>query len=204
MNDHSIVDCTNLISAFLLRLQMKSPFFGALAMFGLFIPTTTISSAATDGRDIFFNPEFLMSLPSPQQDGVLLHEILHAALLHPLRLREREPQLWNIAADIVVNGMILRQRGSELPPGGLRNKQLEDLSVEEVYELLRATGADRSQLADLDLLAMNGDLAKCSIVGTCVPARNRSQALTAYWRQALQQATAIVTTQSGKLPIGID
>ncbi len=203
MNDHSTVDCANLISASLLRLRMKSPFFGTLAMFVLFIPTTTISSAATDGRDIFFNPEFLMSLPSQQQDGVLLHEILHAALLHPLRLREREPQLWNIAADIVVNGMILRQRGFELPPGGLRDEQLEHLSVEEVYELLRAAGADRFQLADLDLLAMDaGDLAKCSIVETCVPARNRSQALTAYWRQALQQATAIATTQSGKLPIG--
>lgn len=201
MNDHSTVDCANLISASLLRLRMKSPFFGTLAMFGLFIPITTISSAATDGRDIFFNPEFLMSLPSQQQDGVLLHEILHAALLHPLRLREREPQLWNIAADIVVNGMILRQRGFELPPGGLRDEQLEHLSVEEVYELLRATGSDRFQLADLDLLAMNG-LAKCSIVGTCAPQPNRSQALTAYWRQALQQATAIATTQSGKLPIG--
>ena len=206
MNDHSTVDCANLISASLLRLRMKSPFFGTLAMFGLFIPSTTISSAATDGRDIFYNPEFLMSLPSQQQDGVILHEILHAALLHPLRLREREPQLWNIAADIVVNGMILRQRGLELPPGGLRDEQLEHFSVEEVYELLRATGADRFPLADLDLLAVNaGNLAKCSIVGTCdLIERNRSQALTAYWRQALQQATAIATNQSGKLPLGID
>jgi predicted metal-dependent peptidase len=207
------VDFANLISASLLRLRMKSPFFGTLAMFARFVSCTTIPAAATDGRDIFFNPEFLKSLPSKQQDGLLLHEILHAALLHPLRLGEREPELWNIAADIIVNGMILRQSGFELPPGGLRDEKIEHLSVEEVYELLRSsrsvdpstTGANRYQLADLDLLAPDsGDPSTGAAAGTNKQRIDR-EALTAHWRQALQQATTIArTTQWGKLPIGID
>ena len=204
MNDRPLtVEFANLISAALLRLRMKSPFFGTLAMFARFVPSTTIPSAATDGRDIFFNPEFLKSLPAEQQDGLILHEILHAALLHPLRLREREPELWNIAADIIVNGMILHQSGFELPPGGLRDEKLEHFSAEEVYELLRATGASRPQLAELDLLGMN---AQDAVDGTGQRLeRNHREVLTAHWRQAIQQATAIDRgTQQGKLSSRID
>ncbi len=209
MNDHSAtIEFTNLVSASLLRLRMKSPFFGTIAMFARFVPSTAIPAAATDGRDVFFNPEFLKALPTEQQDGLLLHEILHAALLHPSRLREREPELWNIAADIVVNGMILNQSGFQLPPGGLRDQKLEHLSVEEVYELLSATGINRFRLADLDLLPMQADVfAKCSVAGTCERIeRSQREILTAHWQQAIRQATATASgnTMWGKLSVKID
>ncbi len=210
------VDFAHSISASLLRLRMKSPFFATLAMFARFVPRMNIPTAATDGRDIFVNPEFLKSLPSKQLDGLLLHEILHAALLHSSRLREREPELWNIAADIVVNGMIMRESGFELPPGGLRDEQLECLSVEEVYELLRPAGANRFQLAHLDLLPIDANDQLRSLGRSGSPTMTHTHAddslackrrdqLTAHWQQALRQATAIArATPSGKLPIGID
>ena len=125
-----------IISASLLRLRMRSPFFATLALFARFIPTQTIPSAATDGKDIFYNPDFLLSLPSSQQDGLILHEVLHAALLHVLRRGVRDKQTWNIAADIVVNGIICQQGYFKLPEGGIRDTKLEHLSVEEIYELL--------------------------------------------------------------------
>jgi predicted metal-dependent peptidase len=215
MNDcPPTIDSAKLISASLLRLRMKSPFFGTLAMFVRFIPSTNIAAAATDGKDVFFNPNFLKSLPNEQQDGLLLHEILHAALLHPLRLRERDPQQWNIAADIVVNGMILRQTGFELPQGGLRDEKLEHLSVEEVYELLPPTAADRFQLINPDLLTPNvGDLLrsttdKSGAADVRQPERidrNYAQELTAHWQQAFQQAAAVAnSSKPGSLPLGID
>lgn len=209
------VDFTNLISASLLRLRMKSPFFGTLAMFANFISEPSIPFAATDGRDIYLNPEFLSSLSKPQQDGLILHEILHAALLHPLRLQEREPKVWNMAADIVVNGMIMHQSGFELPPGGLRDENLEHSSVEEIYEILRATAGDRFQLAYPDLLAPNADKMATDTTSTTADplARRLNQhqtgthkaELTAYWKQALQQATASDRTSGwGKLALGIE
>ncbi len=76
-----------IISASLLRLRMKSPFLATLALFAPFIPTQNHPTAATDGKDIFYNPDYLQSLTTPQQDGLLLHEVLHAALLHVLRSR---------------------------------------------------------------------------------------------------------------------
>ncbi|MFN9979518.1 MAG: DUF2201 family putative metallopeptidase, partial [bacterium] len=37
---------------------------------------------------------------------MLVHELLHAALLHSSRNGGRDPELWNVAADIVINGII--------------------------------------------------------------------------------------------------
>jgi predicted metal-dependent peptidase len=199
MNDRLLdSDFAKLISASLLRLRLRTPFFGTLAMFARFIASTAIPTAATDGRNIFFNPQFLGSLPSQQQDGALLHELLHAALLHPLRLRERQPELWNIAADIVVNGTILQQ-GFELPPGGLRDEKLEHLSVEEVYELLQLPGANRFELTEQDLLAAHAD----SDPSTQATASSDREIRT-HWQQALQQASAIASgNPTAKLTGGI-
>jgi predicted metal-dependent peptidase len=201
-----VTDPIQVISASLLRLRMKSPFFGTLAMFVRFLPSSTIPTAATDGRDIFFNPDFLQSLPIEQQDGLILHELLHAALLHPSRLGTREPKLWNMAADIVVNGTILRERGFELPPGALRDRKLEHLSVEEVYELLQQQGVNHLQLANLDLLPVNGIGNEPPIgLGANAWGHNRGDELKSHWQQALQQAAIIAAaSQSGKMPGGID
>jgi predicted metal-dependent peptidase len=130
-------DIERIISASLLRLRMKSPFFATLALFTRVQATQTLPTAATDGQDIFINEEFVrsrsvrgaQSLSSPQVDGLLLHEVLHAALLHVLRRGQREPMLWNVAADIVVNGMIAQHKGFELPEGGIRDPQLEHLRL---------------------------------------------------------------------------
>jgi hypothetical protein len=54
----------NLISAFILRLRMKSPFFATLAMFAMFarfLPTQKCPTAATNGKDIFYNEDFIRS-----------------------------------------------------------------------------------------------------------------------------------------------
>lgn len=170
-------------------------------MFARFLPSETISTAATDGRDIFFNPDFLRSLPIQQQDGLLLHEVLHAALLHPSRLGTREPKLWNIAADIVVNGTILGECGLRLPLGALRDEQLEHLSVEEVYELLRQRGVNGFELGNLDLLP------NCTRDDdrTTLSSNLRGDELTSHWRQALEQAAVIAAaSETGRLPKLLD
>ncbi len=160
-----------LISASLLRLRMKSPFFATLALFARFVLSQQLPTAATDGKDIFFNLEYLLSLPTDQQDGLLLHEVLHAALLHVPRRGVRDRTLWNIAADIVVNGIISQQGVFTLPPGGLRDPNLEHLSVEEIYELLLK---DTSQCPNLP----NPDLLESSPTGGVTPAMNGTNTTT--------------------------
>ncbi|MEY2983471.1 MAG: hypothetical protein RLZZ568_88 [Cyanobacteriota bacterium] len=125
-----------LLDATRLRLRMKSPFFATLSLFAQSQFTRMVPTAATDGKTIYLNPDFFESLPPAQKDGVFLHELLHAALLHQQRRGSRERTIWNIAADIVVNGMIVAEQGYEIPEGGIRDKEIEKYQVEEVYELL--------------------------------------------------------------------
>jgi predicted metal-dependent peptidase len=195
-------DYQKAISASVLRLRMKSPFLATLALFARFIPSPTLPTAATDGKNILFNPDFLLSLPNSQQDGLHLHEVLHAALLHVPRRGERDRFLWNIAADIVVNGMIAQQGSFELPDGGLRDEKLEHLSVEEIYELLLKQPKGKHELAIADLLEEmpeNGDREGDSL------SQNRKAALESHWRNAMQQATAIArTVAQGTMPVGFE
>lgn len=123
------------VSASLQRMQQRSAFFSTLALFAKFESSNHIPTAATDGQTIFVNPEFFAALTPEERDGLLAHEVLHDALLHVPRRGGRDPQLWNVAADIVINGMLVKD-GYILPKGGLRDPQLENLSTEEVYERL--------------------------------------------------------------------
>jgi len=172
------------ISAALLRLRARAPFFSALCLFARFVPREDIPTAATDGRDVFYNPDWLGALDRSQREGVLLHEVLHAALLHPSRRGAREPVRWNVAADVVVNG-IVESQGLPLAPGAVRDPKLADRSVEEIYALLE----DRA----------------CPSCGCLLPASGgvgRLAETAAHWKQALRQAAALARSH-GDLPAGI-
>ena len=52
--------------------------------------------------EIYVNP--LAGLSETEWRFVLAHEMLHAALRHGDRVGARDPYLWNVAADYVING----------------------------------------------------------------------------------------------------
>jgi predicted metal-dependent peptidase len=143
---------------------------------------------------VWINPDFMETLSPAELDGLMLHEVLHAALLHVPRRAVREPLLWNIAADIVVNGVIARETTFVLPPGALRDGKLEAFSVEEVYELLLRDARPRSDLPMADLLRASGDSDR----------DGQRRVLETYWRYAREQATMIAQSrQQGLLPAGL-
>lgn len=206
---------SDLISATRIRLRRCSPFFAALALFVDFRFTEEVPIAATDGKLLFFHPEGYGDLNPSERDAVFLHELLHAALLHPSRRGVREPELFNIAADIVVNGMVAAEESVALPQGAIRNNKLEHLSVEEVYELLQKQPVEkRPSLKLADLLKPGSELGEGDEVGDGVegghdPAgelhdlHDRS-ALEAHWKQAIQQAKVLASSQGqGRLPAGM-
>ena len=69
------------ISACILRVRRKAPFFGSLALFLEQVLDEQVVTACTDGREVRFNPTFVESLAPAELDAVMIHEILHAALL---------------------------------------------------------------------------------------------------------------------------
>lgn len=204
-----------LISATRLRLRMHAPFFAALAMFAEVRFSVDVALAATDGRCLWFHPSHYGELPAEERDAVFLHELLHAALLHPLRRGQREAESFNIAADIVVNGMVAAEPSLRLPADAIRDPKLEHLSVEEIYELLqKRKPSQRPQLLLADLLASgpDGDASSTetgkerddsSSIPDAAGLQER-QELEAHWKQAIMQARVLAQSQGkGDLPAGI-
>jgi len=170
------------LSAAQLRLRIRHPFFATLALFAPVEMTDRVSTAATDGKALFLNKDYLQGLEDPELDGLLIHEVLHMALLHVPRCGNRELQLWNIACDIVVNGMILAE-GLTLPKGAVRDKALEALSAEEIYDrLLEKPKKKGVFLEDLLVGVEAGGPADSDRVST---------ELGAYWTHAREQASLV-------------
>jgi hypothetical protein len=96
---------------------------------------------ATDGSRIVYNRAFVDQLKPAELEGTLAHEVLHCALGHQCPRGEREPELWNQAADFAINPILIGN-GFTLPAGALLDPAFNNLSAEEIYARLlqRGTG----------------------------------------------------------------
>jgi len=67
-----------------------------------------IDTAATDGKNYFWNPDFLAKMDVHQIQTVMSHESYHVLFFHcsPDRAMGKNPKDWNIAVDYIVNGVI--------------------------------------------------------------------------------------------------
>lgn len=88
---------------FLFALSGPKPHYLAVELHGQPIPT-----AATDGKNYFWNPDFLKSLDSDQVSTVMSHESYHVFFFHcdPVRAAGKDPRDWNLSVDYIVNGVI--------------------------------------------------------------------------------------------------
>jgi len=132
-----------------IALLLKAPFFGNLAT-RLKIENADdwCPTAATDGRKLYYNSEFLKKMPAKQLEFLIGHEVLHCVYDHMGRRGERDPQLWNIADDYCVNQDLLDQRIGERIPVGLYEPKYRGWSAEEVYDDLYKN-ADKIDIDDL-------------------------------------------------------
>lgn len=97
--------------------------------------TEEITTAATDGMELLFNPNFFKSLTAEERTGLLAHEAMHVALLHSVRCGSKNQNIYNIAADHVINLMLLEQAYA-LPKGAYHDNNYRGMSTEKVYEIL--------------------------------------------------------------------
>ena len=82
-------------------------FYGVLLMHMTMTLDEECETASTDGKRMYFCPDFLDTVSDAELEFVMMHEVLHCALLHCTRRHDRDPYLFNIACDIVVNSNIL-------------------------------------------------------------------------------------------------
>jgi predicted metal-dependent peptidase len=87
---------------------IRSPFFGNLiTRMKLINAADWCPTAATDGRNFYFNPDFIRKLDKQELEFLLGHEVLHMVYDHIARVGDRDRQLSNIAQDYVVNADLI-------------------------------------------------------------------------------------------------
>lgn len=116
------------------RLVLDQPFFGTVSL-RLKLIAGRLPTMATDGTRIVYNPAFVDQLKPAELEGTLAHEVLHCALGHHCRRGNRDARLWNEAADLAINPILIKNSFT-LPAGALIEPAFANLSAEEIYARL--------------------------------------------------------------------
>ena len=127
------------------QLLLNQPFFGALSLRLKLVPAS-VPTMSTDGRRILYSAKFVEALKPAELEAVFAHEVLHCALGHHCRRGERDPQLWNQAADLAINPILIAN-GFTLPAGALVDSAFRNLSAEEIYSRLSQQSRNDSAVA---------------------------------------------------------
>jgi predicted metal-dependent peptidase len=109
-------------------------FYGVLASNLRDIMDTSIQTAATDGKVIKWNPDFIARLSDEEVRGVLLHETMHCALSHFWRLPITRKG--NVAGDYAINSILTKIPGLKLPAGCLLDAKFDGMAEEEILAAL--------------------------------------------------------------------
>lgn len=118
---------------------LSHPFLGNRALRANIEIDDNTKTAATNGKRIRFGTKFANAVTDGDLTFVLLHELLHIALCHHVRRGARNPELWNVACDFVIN-LILVEAGLKIPTGALFNWKWKGKSEEQIYSALKDEG----------------------------------------------------------------
>jgi len=120
-------------------LLLKHPFFGNIATrMQLIDASDWCQTAATDGRNFFYNEEFINKLSVKKNMFLLAHEICHGIFDHFGRLGSRDKQLANIAQDYAVNQILVDDNiGEKITEVEIcQDSKYRGMAWEEIYDTL--------------------------------------------------------------------
>lgn len=136
------------------RMLMRHPFFGQLALrLKLVEASDWCPTAAVDGRNFFYNSDFVNSLDPDEVVFLVGHEIGHCIFEHFLRREDRQPKLWNMAGDYVINYILKRERiGAVITKVQiLLDPKYADWVTEDVYDDILKSGMAPKETLDVHL-----------------------------------------------------
>jgi predicted metal-dependent peptidase len=135
-------------------LLLRHPFFGNLATrLKLVDASDWCATLATDGRNFYYNNDFVNKLKPKEAEFGFAHEVLHNVFDHMGRRGSRDPQLSNIAADYATNQILKDEKIGEVPSfiKIFQDNKYRGKSYEQIYDELyeKAEKIDLSQLGEL-------------------------------------------------------
>ncbi len=97
----------------------------------------SIAAVQVSTGEIYINPR--RQLGFEQSKFVVAHEVLHAGLNHSSRRQGRDPYLWNVACDFVINDWLVSMNLGIPPDSGLLfDEELRGWAAEDIYLRLAA------------------------------------------------------------------
>ena len=120
------------IEALKRKMLVKYPFFGSVVAGVKYKEERSVGTAGTDGKTIYYNPDFLEKLSTDEQTFIFAHEVCHIAFNHILRSEGKNPQIWNTATDAVIN-QFLKRDGLKMVEGGVDIADAVNYDAEQLY-----------------------------------------------------------------------
>ena len=115
------------------------PWFGGIINKLRIIYTFHVDTQATDGYNLFVNPQFTYNLDLTGKVFVMAHELMHCLLNHMRRGANHDPNRSNIAADYEVNSYIddigLIKPAVMQKIGAYYDKKYSGLGYETIYDM---------------------------------------------------------------------
>lgn len=185
------------------KLILDHPFFGVLASRFILVEDSNMPmpTMGTDGKSLYYDPQWVASLSQAELIGIIAHETSHAAFGHPWRLGNREPRRANLAADFAIDpilidaGFTLPSAGLNLPAGHV-DPRFRNMSFEQIYDLLPPS-PPASSCGGLIPDGMTGRFQAPD------PKTEHIDTLKSDWEVATLQA-AQAAKMMGKLPAGLE
>jgi len=143
-------------------LLLRHPFFGNLATrMKLIDASNWCETLATDGRNFYYNNEFVDKLKPKETEFGFAHEVLHNVFDHMGRRDSRDPTISNIAADYAVNQILKDERIGAVPSfiKIFQDDKYRGMSYEQIYSVLeeKAQKIDITTLGELLDEHLDGD-----------------------------------------------
>ena len=116
------------------KMLMQHMFFATLLLNTKCSKSTSIPTAATDYKQIWYNEKFIDGLPDVETAMfVAAHELMHIILQHGLRRKGRDPKKWNIAADFAIN-LMLKKSKMKIWEFCYCDDKYEGMTAEQIYD----------------------------------------------------------------------
>ena len=140
------------------KMLFKQPFFGNIACRLKLVDATDegwCPTAAVDGRNFYYNRDFVNKLDLEETVFLVGHEVGHCIYEHFLRRGDRDGKIWNMAGDYKINAMLVRENIGRLidkvTPLYDKKYATDEWYTENVYDDLIQSGAAPEQTLDVHL-----------------------------------------------------
>jgi predicted metal-dependent peptidase len=156
-----VIDMSNLspekkLEAALNGLMRSAPFWAVPASGAKYVPDSTCRTLWVNVEyinkkrqiTIGYDPQrFVAAEPLAVIEFGLAHEICHVELKHHTRRKGRDFETWQQACDYEANAL-LKHAGWQVPSFALYNPKFDGMSVEQIYDVLKAEKDKKQQEQD--------------------------------------------------------